>query len=178
MTFCHHLREVTEIKKQKTMSFKKLNKNDFKKLMGTDGSETNQNHIILQFFDFDLAPDFITDQLGLEALSTGQKGEEYFIGPQKQISRIRECSHWEYEWKIHSNDFIGEMIDQFFKEIIIPRVDLIKEIGRHCETVRLTVVQYYYTGHNPGYGFDKRQIKILSAINAEVDMDIYCLCGD
>jgi hypothetical protein len=40
------------------------------------------------------------------------------------------------------------------------------------------MVQYYYTGHNPGYGFKKEQIKILADINAEIDMDIYCLSKD
>jgi hypothetical protein len=160
------------------MTFERLNKKDYKKLMGTDGEETNQNHILLQFYDFDFAPDFISQKLDLEPLSTGQKGDEYFVGPQKQISKVRACSHWEYEWKIYSNDFIGEMIDQFFKEIIVPRLDLIKDIAQHCETVRLTIVQYYYTGHNPGYGLSKEQINVLSAMNAEVDMDIYCLGED
>ena len=80
--------------------------------------------------------------------------------------------------KINSNEFIGDIIDKFFKEIIIPRIDLIKEIGQKCEAVRLIIVQYYYTGNNPGYGFEKEQIKVLAEINAEVDMDIYCLGED
>ena len=80
--------------------------------------------------------------------------------------------------KINSNEFIGDIIDKFFKEIIIPRIDLIKEIGQKCEAVRFIIVQYYYTGNNPGYGFEKEQIKVLAEINAEVDMDIYCLGED
>jgi len=160
------------------MTFKRLDKKDYKNLMGSSDSEINRNHLILRFLDFDFDPDLITKKLELEPLSTGQKGDEYFVGPQKQIIKFRECSHWDYEWKIKSNDFIGDLINKFFNEIIIPRLSSIKEICLNCKTIRFIIVQYYYTGHNPGYGFEKEQIKILADINAEIDMDIYCLCED
>lgn len=160
------------------MTFKRLDKKDYTKLMGSVDSKINQNHLILRFIDFDFDPDLITDKLGLAPLSTGQKGDEYFIWPQKDISKIRNCSHWDFEWKLMTNDFIGDLIDKFFKEVITPRLDSIKEIGLNCETTRFLIVQYYYTGHNPGYGFEKEQIKLLADINAEIDMDIYCLCED
>lgn len=160
------------------MTFKRLDKKDYKKLTGSSDSEINRNHLILCFLDFDFDPDLITNKLELEPLSTGKKGEEYFVGPQKQISKFRECSHWDYEWKIKSNDFIGDLIDKFFKEILIPRLGSIKEIGLNCKTVRFIIVQYYYTGHNPGYGFEKEQIKILADLNAEINIDIYCFCED
>ena len=160
------------------MTLERFKKKDYKKLMGADDCETNQNHIILEFVDFDFTPDLITDKLELQPQSTGQKGDKYFIGNKNKISKIRECNHWNYEMKVNSNEFIGEIIDKFFKEIIIPRLDLIKQFGQNCEIVRLTIVQYYYTGNNPGYVFEKEQIKILAAINAEVDMDIYCLCEE
>ena len=161
------------------MDFKRLDKKDFKTLMGMkNGSEINQNHLMLYFLDFDFNPDLITEKLGLEPHSIGRKGEKYFIGYHKEIEKIRDCSHWKFEWEIKSNDFIGDMIDLFFKEIIIPRKSLIKEIGENCQMIRLTIVQYYYTGHNPGYGFDREQVKVLADINADIDMDIYCLCED
>ncbi|MBL4560976.1 MAG: DUF4279 domain-containing protein [Labilibaculum sp.] len=147
--------------------------------MGTnDESEINQNHLIFRFLDFDFDPDLITQKLLLQPFSTGQKGEEYFIGPQKDIPRIRDCSHWDFEWKIKTNDFIGDFIDKFFKEIIVPRLESIKEIGLNCQAIRFIIVQYYYTGYNPGYRFEKEQIKILADLNAEIDMDIYCLYED
>ncbi|MUP16822.1 DUF4279 domain-containing protein [Ancylomarina euxinus] len=161
------------------MTFKRLDKKDYKNLMGTNGdSEINQNHLILHFLEFDFAPDLITQKLGLQPLSTGQKGEEYFIGPQKDIPRIWDCSHWDFEWKINTNDFIGDLVDKFFNEIIIPRIDTIKEIGLSCKMVRFTIVQYYYTGNNPGYGFEPEQLKILADIGAGIDVDIYCLGED
>lgn len=147
--------------------------------MGTnDESEINQNHLIFRFLDFDFDPDLITQKLLLQPFSTGQKGEEYFIGPQKDIPRIRDCSHWDFEWKIKTNDFIGDFIDKFFKEIIVPRLESIKEIGLNSQAIRFIIVQYYYTGYNPGYRFEKEQIKILADLNAEIDMDIYCLYED
>jgi hypothetical protein len=160
------------------MTFNQLDKKDYKNLMGSTNSGINQNHLILRFLDFDFDPDLITKKLELEPLSTGLKGDEYFNGPQKDIPRIRDCSHWDYEWKLETNEFICDLIDKFFNEIIIPRIDSIKEIGLNCKTIRFTIVQYYYTGNNLGYGFEKEQIKILADINAEIDMDIYCLCED
>ncbi len=161
------------------MNFKRLDKKDYKKLMEkTNDSGINQNHIILSFLDFDFDPDLISEKLGLKSLSNGQKGDVYFADTQKQTAKTKDCSHWDYELKIKSNDFIGDLIDKFFKEIIIPRIDSIKEIGQNCEAVRFVIVQYYFTGHNPGYGFNKGQIKILADINAEIDIDIYCLSED
>ena len=160
------------------MTFIPLDKNDYKKIMHSADSEINQNILMLCFLDFDFDPDLITKKLELEPLSTGQKGDEYFVGPQKNIAKFRECSHWDYEWKINSNDFISDLIGNFFNEIIIPRLGSIKEISLNCKTVRFIVVQYYYIGHNPGYGFEKERINILADINAEIDMDIYCLCED
>lgn len=160
------------------MSLKRLNREDFKKLSGSADSGTNRNHLILKFIDFDFHPDIITEKTGLQPLSIGLKGEKYFVGKKNQIKKIRDCNYWEYEWKEISNDFIGDLIDRFFVEIIIPKLDLFKEVSHHCEIVRLVIVQYYYTGYNPGYGFTKEQINILSNINADVDVDIYCLCED
>lgn len=160
------------------MTFKRLDKKDFKNLMGTKGDiEINKNHVILRFIDFDFNPDEITDKLGLKPLSIARQGEEYFVGPWK-VRKIWEFNHWDYELKTKTNDFIGDTIDKFFKETIIPRLNDIKEISQKCRITRLIIVQYYYTSHNPGYGFEKEQIKVLAEINAEVDIDIYCLCED
>jgi len=160
------------------MIYKRLEKKEYKKIMGSSDSEINQSHLVLSFIDFDFDPNLITKKLKLEPTSIGEKGEEYLIGSQKKISKFREISHWDFEWKTQSNDFIGNLIEKFFNEIIIPRISSIKEIGLNCKKIRFTIVQYYYSGHNLGYGFEKEKIKILADINAEIDMDIYCLCED
>ena len=146
--------------------------------MGTgNDSQCNQNHVILRFVDFDFDPDYITKKLELKPLSIGRQGEEYFVGPQ-QICKVWEFNHWDYEIKTKNNDFIGDTVDLFFNKIISPRLDKIKEISLKSKITRLTIVQYYYSGHNPGYGFEREQVKILTDINAEIDMDIYCLADD
>ncbi len=160
------------------MNIKRLNKEDYKKLQESETeSEINQNHIILRFIDFNFNPNEITEKLRLTPLSTARKGEDYFIGKRK-IKKTYEFNHWEYELKTKTNDFIGEIISDFFKTIIEPRIDLIKEISNKCKITRIIIVQYYYSGNNPGYVFEKEQIKILAEINAEIDMDIYCLCDN
>jgi len=160
------------------MTYKRLDKKDYRKIMETDtNSKINQNHIILRFLDFDFNPVFITKKLGLEPHSIARQGEEYFIGHQK-VLKVWEFNHWDYELKTMTNDFIGETVSQFFHEIIVPRLDEIKEISQKSKITRLIIVQYYYRGPNPGYVFEKEQIKILANINAEIDIDIYCISED
>lgn len=152
----------------------RLSGGDFKKLQN---SEVNSNHIILRFIGFDFNPDEITEKLGLIPFSLARKGEDYFVGKNK-VKKTWEYNHWDYELKTKSNNFIGETINDFFETIIKPRFNLIKEISSNSEITRLIVVQYYYTGCNPGFTFKKEQVKILSSIDAEIDMDIYCLSED
>ena len=157
------------------MNIKRLDKDDYKKLKDSDNDlEINQNHIILRFIDFDFNPDEITEKLGLAPLSIARKGEDYFVGKRK-VKKTWEYNHWDYELKTKTNDFIGETISKFFETMIEPRLDMIKEISRKCEITRLIIVQYYYSGCNPGCAFEKSQVKILADIDAEIDMDIYCL---
>ncbi|MFW5804201.1 MAG: DUF4279 domain-containing protein [bacterium] len=139
--------------------------------------EVNQNYVILRFIDFDLDPDEITNKLGLKPLSIAKQGEDYYLGKSK-VKKTWEFNHWDYEIKTETNNFIGETITDFFKTIIEPRLNKIKEISSKSRITRLIVVQYYYTNCNPGYAFEKEQVKILSDINAEIDIDIYCLSED
>ena len=158
------------------MTIKRLDPRNYNNLMGTSsGDEINQTHLILGFLDFDFDPALITEKIGLEPLSVGRKGDTYFIGPQKDIPRTRECSHWDYERNAKTNEFAGDLIANFCDEIIRPRVNAIKEIGLGCEITRFTVVQYFRAGRNPGFCFEKEQIEMLANIGAEIDMDIYCL---
>lgn len=161
------------------MDLKRFDKSDYKMLNGGGvDSEINGNHIILCFSDFDFDPDIISHRLGLEPLYKRFKGEQYFIGTKNVLSRISDCNYWGYEWKSVSNDFIGDFIDEFFNKIIIPKLPLIQEISKKCGYICLNIVQYYYTGYNPGYAFNNKQIKLLAEINADIDIDVYCLCED
>ncbi|MCW3787379.1 DUF4279 domain-containing protein [Plebeiibacterium sediminum] len=157
------------------MNIKRLDKDDYKKLQGSDNDlEVNQNHVILRFIGFDFDPNEITERLQLKPLSIARKGEDYFVGKRK-VKKTWEYNHWDYELKTKTNAFIGETITEFFENIIEPRLELIKEISRKSDITQLIIVQYYYTGCNPGFAFEKKQVKILADINAEIDMDIYCL---
>jgi hypothetical protein len=37
------------------------------------------------------------------------------------------------------------------------------------------VVQYYNQSNNPGFSLSKQSLKVLTEIEAEFDLDIYCL---
>lgn len=157
------------------MTHERLNKSDFKKLMGNEKTpEVNQNHIILGFFEFDFLPDKFTSTLGLEPLEKGTKGEKYYSGRNKQLEKTHEYNMWTYERKIYSNDFIGDLVEKFIDEIIVPRVDDIKVLTKNCN-VQLRIVQYYYEGCNPGLYIKAEHNKILAGINCSLDIDLYCL---
>ena len=141
--------------------------------------EVNQNHIVLLLYDLcGILPDEITNLLMLDPHSTGIKGESYKIGPpNKRIAKTHHYSFWEYEWKDKSNDSIGDLIEKFIKEIIIPKKDLLKRLISKCK-IQLKIVQYYYDGCNPGYHFNEQVISILSELQASIDLDVYCLSDE
>jgi len=158
------------------MAIEKLSPSDFKKLSGWKDNEekTNRNHIILGFYDFECSPNRITEKLDLEPTRTGVKGEEY-DSESTNVKKTRECNLWEIESKSVTNEFIGNIVDEFVSTTIEKRFNIIKEFSCTCQT-KLTIVQYYFDGYNPGQFFSNRLVKLLSDINAEIDIDIYCLC--
>lgn len=160
------------------MKLKKLSKSDLHKIIGNkDVHQQNQNHIILGFYEFLFSPDEITKSLMLEPLSTGIKGEKYSITKKQPFNKIREYNHWDYEWKLQTNEFIGDIVERFIEEIIVPRKRIIKKLSSTSE-IQLQIVQYYYDGHNPGIHIKSEHTKVLSEINCSIDIDLYCLCKD
>jgi hypothetical protein len=152
--------------------FTPLNKSDYKKLSNVSRTDLNQNHLMLSFIGFDCLPEEITQQLNLKPTEVGLKGQKNSRG------RIYESSFWRYEWRKHTNDFIEDMVNDFFEQIITPQLQTLIQLSHICEITRFTLVQYYYTGNNLGYCFSKDQIQQLAALQADVDIDVYCLAED
>ena len=154
----------------------KLNRQELKKLMGHSGThETNQNHVKMLIHNFDYHPDQISKKLMIEPHSIGVKGEPYEIGPpHNRIKKTHEYSYWEHEWKIFTNDFIGDIVEKYVNNFIKPNTSSLKEIAADCD-MQFTVIQYYYDGCNPGFHFDKSVVQILSDLGASIDIDLYCL---
>ncbi len=153
-----------------------MSKEEHKKIMGHDQvSDTNQNHVSIRLFDFDQDPNTISEMLKLSPSSIGFKGEKYSIGPpHNRIEKISDYSHWQYKLKLSTNEFIGDIIERFIKEIIVPRVDKLVELSKIAD-MQFQVVQYYYDGCNPGVCIEKEDIKLIAKIGASIDIDIYCL---
>jgi hypothetical protein len=143
-------------------------------LVNSDISELNENHIILSFHDFDYSPEVISNKLNIVPSDSGIKGEEYFIGKDNKVKKDRKANMWRFEWNLRTNDFIGDIIEKYIEEIIIPRVETIREISLTSE-VEFSIVQYYYDGCNPGVYIKKKHTKILAEINSSINIDIYCL---
>jgi hypothetical protein len=150
-----------------------LTPKDYKNLSGKT-SGINRNILSLGIYGFNEDPLFITEFLNLQPNSHGKKGEEYFIGKNKDIKKIVDENYWTYKWEQESNDFIGDFIEKFIDEIILQKFYKFKELSKKCE-IQFQIVQYYYTGWNPGVHIDKKKLKVLSEIEASIDIDIYCL---
>jgi hypothetical protein len=139
-----------------------------------ESNDTNQNHIILWFLNFDFPHEEITTRLGLQPTRIATKGQEQ-IAP-NGVSKISRKTFWEYEWKYETNEFIGDVAEKFVDQVIKPRIEEIRALTEQIEA-EFKIVQYYYDGCNPGYHFTANTMKTLVAANLEMDIDTYCLTG-
>jgi hypothetical protein len=132
----------------------------------------NENYIELKFFDFECDFEEISNKLLLTPTRTAKKGQRRSGRPDDK--RIWTGNFWGYERVTKSNDYIGDHIAEFINEIILPKKDIIRELSAICE-IEFSIVQYMYHGCNPGFCLDNSQLKILTEIEAELNVDIYCL---
>ncbi|MDB4769094.1 DUF4279 domain-containing protein [Saprospiraceae bacterium] len=158
------------------MGFRPLKKNEFSKIFKNQGEEgINQNHIKFSISGFEFNHESISRNLGLTPTKVYSVGEKIIWN--NKVTRIVNENLWEYEWKNKSNEFLPDWVEEFIAEIIEPRIESILSVSENC-VVMLTIIQYYYTSHNPGYLFSSKSIEILSKINSELQLDIYCLRDD
>ena len=136
----------------------------------------NENYIELKIFDFENHEE-ISNILNLKPTNVWKKGEEYLFGDKtKGIKKIRKENYWEYRSKEITNEWIGNQIEKFIKEIIEPRIELIKKISNKFHS-EFSVVQYMYDGCNPGLYFDKKILKVINECGLELNIDFYVLQG-
>ncbi|WP_187264810.1 DUF4279 domain-containing protein [Pontibacter beigongshangensis] len=135
----------------------------------------NENIVELKIFDFDSEHGQITDMLGLAPTKVWVRGEEYIFGDKRNgLKKTRENNYWEYRSTNISNDWIGNHIDKFIDEIILPRKDVLRSISEKLHT-ELSIVQYIYEGCNPGLYFNKKALKAINDCGLELNIDLYVL---
>ncbi len=140
--------------------------------------ESDITHTVLKISEFSCSPDELSSKLGLIPTKTGTKGQIYFIGPEKnKIQKVWDYNYWEYRIEKSDNTWISDQLDEFIKVVIIPIKDTLKGLSSECE-IEISLIQYSHISVNPGLHFDKTIIKTISEIDADLDIDIYCLCED
>jgi len=140
--------------------------------------DINENHTTLKLFEFTCSLEELTNRIGLEPTQSGIKGQIWRLAAKPvEIVRTWPHNHWEYRVTKNESKSISDQIDEFVDEVLLPRIEPLKEIISSCEA-ELSVVQYYYTGCNPGLHFGNRRLKLISDIGLELDIDIYCLSAD
>ena len=138
----------------------------------------NENHVSIKLFEFAGSPGELSPRLKLEPTRTALKGEESGVGPEHlRVKRPYPWNLWEYRWTRNEERFIGDLIEEFMVQIVEPRMDDLRDVIATC-SAELSVVQYYYTGCNPGVHFSRKTLNTLAYIGAETDVDIYCLADD
>jgi hypothetical protein len=138
----------------------------------------NENHTTLKIFGFKGPVAELNARLQLKPTKTALKGEERSYGPSHRgEKRVYPWNYWEFRWTRSENRFIGDLVEEFMAQVVEPRKDALKEVIATCSG-ELSVVQYYYSGCNPGFHLSAKTLSLLSHTGVEVDVDIYCLASE
>jgi hypothetical protein len=140
-----------------------------------ESRDTNQNHIILWFLNFDFPHEEITKRLNLQPTRIATRSQEQVNA--NGVKKISRHTFWEFEWNYESNEFIGDVVERFVDQIIKPRTEQIKALADKIDA-EFKIVQYYCDGFTPGYHFTAQTLQTLVEANLEMDIDIYCLYQD
>jgi len=138
----------------------------------------NENHTTLKIFGFEGSAAELSARLQLEPTKTALKGDNRNYGSSHQgEKRAYPWNYWELRWTRSEDRFIEELVEEFMAHVVVPRKDALKDVIATCSG-ELSVVQYYYSGCNPGFHLNTKTLSILSYIGIEVDVDIYCLASE
>jgi len=135
----------------------------------------NKNHIELKFYDFAISHKDLTELIKLTPNNFWVIGDNYKIGPPNRSGeRIRTSNFWGFDKFVESNEYIGDLAEDFISNIIVPRIQEIKSLTDkyHGE---FSVVQYMFEGCNPGFCLSKNHIDILSKCGLALNVDFYVL---
>ena len=126
----------------------------------------NENYIGLNFFDFEFPHEIITKKLMLTPTNSKVKGATR-IGDLLWKENI-----WHYEEKKVTDEYIGDLVEEFILRVIAPIRGKIKEILNECNG-EIAIAQFYYNGCNPGCHFSKDILSLIGETGLEIDIDTY-----
>ena len=134
----------------------------------------NHIHIYLKLYDFEIHPNEVSQKLDIEPTKTGVTGEKFFIGNKmKKLEREYGSNWWEYEEAhITETKWQQNYVNDFIKRIIMPRLEIIKEITLQGEG-ELALVPHYYEEWNFGFDFNLETLTALTNSGLILNMDIY-----
>jgi Domain of unknown function (DUF4279) len=117
----------------------------------------------------------LTDLIGLTSRNFWKIGDSYKFGSANSNGeRIRTSNFWCFDKFAESNEYIGDLAEDFIDKVIVPRITVIKSLTDkyHGE---FSLVQYMYEGCNPGFCLNKKHIDILSKCGLSLNVDFYVL---
>jgi pyruvate formate-lyase activating enzyme-like uncharacterized protein len=128
-------------------------------------SEVSAAYVLTRF---GCEPDQISEILGIQPTKAWKKGE--LIG--KSILR-RKQNGWELKIQIPDSEDLDEHITELLKKLS-PAWEKVINLNQ-LYYAEISCVVYSYEAQGPGLHLDKKTLKQMAELNAEVDLDYYSL---
>jgi hypothetical protein len=129
-------------------------------------SEVSASYLLT---NFECDPDKISEILEIQPTEICRKGE--LIG--KTILRHKQNS-WELKVQISNSDDLDEHITELFNKLS-PVWEKVINLNK-LYYAEISCVVYSYESQGPGLHLDNKKLSQIVELNAEIDLDYYCLC--
>ena len=123
--------------------------------------------IDFMFQDFDKTPQEVSKAIGINSDKAHMKGETLERNPKVKWKN----NTWLISSKVNEKEPFETHLDDIIKKID-SRFENFISISKTCNTY-LNCVISMYDGDRPFINFNRKQLKILNELNAEIEFDIY-----
>lgn len=133
-------------------------------------AECNQIAASLEFWDFTMSPEDLSVRLGLDATESWKQGDPTRFVPGRRHRR----NFWKLESPLPDSAPLEDHVKALLAQIK-PFKDRFREVASECVFLLECSVRYY-TGSVPSIVFDRDVVRVLSELNATIDVDFSVLC--
>ncbi len=142
--------------------------------MFNDPGLKNESTAWLNIIGFDMNPDEITKEVGVNPTKTRIKGEYRTVGTKTPRKIINKENQWILESSLSRKLPLEKHLEHLLDKIKFHK-DSFKYLTKSC-TVELNSALYYYEA-NPGLSFETELLKEIADFDISLNLDIYCLAG-
>lgn len=135
----------------------------------------NNFSIALKISNFEFDVNHLNNLMKIDPTEFHYKGESYALkGPTGPVLKNYKDNYWEFRREYESDDWVQKYVDTFIKEIIAPRIEMLKNISTQA-ALELFIGVNYLGDVNPGFHFQANDLTVLAYAGLDIDMDLYFL---